>query len=90
MRKARLPQPEVNVRVGAYEVDFLWRDERLVVEVDGFAFHSSQRDFERDRRRDAELAARGLTVIRVTWRQIVDEPEAMLVRIARALARAER
>ena len=58
-----------------------------MVEVDGFAFHSDSAAFEADRLRDAELVARGLTVIRITWRQIADEPEALLVRLARALAR---
>jgi very-short-patch-repair endonuclease len=87
-RRAQLPAPDVNVALGSYEVDFLWRDERLVVEVDGFAFHASRAKFEADRRRDAELAAQGFQVMRVTWRQIIDEPEAMLVRIAQALANA--
>jgi very-short-patch-repair endonuclease len=81
----RLPPPQVNVRVHGYEVDLLWPTERLVVEVDGYAFHSTRAAFERDRRRDAELQARGLRVIRVTWRQIVEEPHALLVRIAQAL-----
>jgi very-short-patch-repair endonuclease len=86
IRRAQLPQPAVNARLGRHEVDFLWRRERLIVEVDGFRFHSSRVAFERDRIRDAELQGRGFRVIRVTWRQIVNEPEAMLVRIARALA----
>jgi very-short-patch-repair endonuclease len=88
VRQARLPQPDTNVRLGGIEVDFLWRQSQLVVEVDGYAFHSSRGAFERDRRRDAELQSAGFRVIRVTWRQIVEEPEAMLVRIAAALARA--
>jgi very-short-patch-repair endonuclease len=87
IRLARLPAPDVNARVGRYEVDFLWREAGLVVEVDGFAFHSDRAAFEADRRRDAELAARGLTVIRVTWRQIVEEREAVLVSLGQALAR---
>ncbi|MGH7552236.1 MAG: endonuclease domain-containing protein, partial [Longimicrobiales bacterium] len=86
IRKAELPTPEVNVSIGKCEVDFFWRHERLVVEVDGFAFHSSQRKFESDRRRDARLSASGVRVVRVTWRQVVDEPEAMLVRVAQTLA----
>ena len=53
VRAAGLPEPETNVRVAGYEVDFLWREQRLVVEVDGFAFHSSREAFERDRRKDA-------------------------------------
>ena len=85
LRKAGLPEPLVNVLVKGFEVDFFWKRERLVVEVDGFAFHSSREDFERDRERDGELTAAGYRVIRVTWRQITEEPEAVLVRVARAL-----
>jgi very-short-patch-repair endonuclease len=84
-RKGQLQDPEVNVTLEGYEVDFLWRQERLVVEIDGRAFHSSDRTFESDRRRDAVLLAAGLRVMRVTWRQIVSEPEALLVRLTRTL-----
>ncbi|MGH7505389.1 MAG: endonuclease domain-containing protein [Longimicrobiales bacterium] len=85
VRRAQLGRPEANVVVKGYEVDFLWRAERVVVEIDGRAFHSSSGAFERDRRRDAVLAAAGLRVIRVTWRQLTGEPEALLVRLAQAL-----
>jgi hypothetical protein len=53
IRKAQLPAPETNARVGAFEVDFFWRRERLIVEVDGYAYHGVRRKFEGDRRRDA-------------------------------------
>jgi very-short-patch-repair endonuclease len=88
VRKVGLPEPAANAPIGSVHVDFFWPRERLVVEVDGFAFHSSRRKFESDRRRDAMLTARGLRVMRVTWRQIIDEPETVLVRIAQALARS--
>ena len=87
IRKARLAAPETNVQVAGHEVDFFWPAERFVVEIDGFAFHSSSEKFETDRSRDAELAAAGIRVIRVTWRQLVNEPEALLVRLSQALAR---
>lgn len=90
VKSAQLPSPRTNVRVGRYEVDALWSGERLVVEVDGYAFHSSRSAFERDRARDAELQARGLRVLRVTWRQLTDEPGATVGRIARLLGRGER
>lgn len=86
LRKGGMSLPATNVRVGPYEVDMLWRRERLVVEIDGYAFHSTRAAFERDRARDADLQARGLRVLRVTWKQIRDEPEAVLVRIARFLS----
>lgn len=83
--RSQLPRPEVNVRVHGHEVDFYWRTARLVVEMDGFAFHGSRSRFESDRRRDAMLAAAGLRVVRVTWRQLEHEREALLVRLAQAL-----
>jgi very-short-patch-repair endonuclease len=85
LRRAQLPPPQVNARVVGIEVDFFWRAERLIVEVDGFAFHSSRSTFESDRRRDTMLLARGYRVLRLTWRQISNEPEATLVRIGQAL-----
>ena len=90
IRAAELPAPAVNVSVAGQEVDFLWPDRRLVVEVDGFAFHSHRAAFERDRKRDAVLAALGYRVIRVTWRQIVASPEAVVARIAGALTSVAR
>jgi very-short-patch-repair endonuclease len=86
VRAAGLPAPEVNVRIHGHEVDFFWRDQGLVVEVDGFQFHSSRNAFERDRRRDAELQSAGLRVLRVTWRQIIDAPYATLTNLVRALS----
>jgi very-short-patch-repair endonuclease len=87
VRKAGLPPPQVNARLFRYEVDFLWREQRLIVEVDGMAFHSSPRAIVEDRRRDAELTAAGFRVLRFTWQDITQRREATLVRLAQALAR---
>lgn len=88
VRAAGLEVPEVNVRLGNHVVDFLWRQRRVVVEVDGFRFHSSRRAFERDRRRDAELAAAGYRVIRITWAQLVEEPYSVVASLSQALTAA--
>jgi very-short-patch-repair endonuclease len=88
IRASGLPLPRANVKLGPYEVDFLWREQRLVVEVDGFRYHSSRTAFERDRARDAALAARGYRVVRVTWRQLVEEPYAVVARLAQAIGSA--
>lgn len=87
VRRAKLARPRTNVVVERYEVDFLWQASRLVVEIDGFAYHSSSTAFERDRARDAVLTAAGFRVMRVTWRQLTRQPEALLVRLAQALAK---
>ncbi|PZS09230.1 MAG: hypothetical protein DLM64_11005 [Solirubrobacterales bacterium] len=85
LRKAGLPRPAVNASLGRYEVDFLWRAERLVVEIDGFTFHRERGAFEADRHRDAELKAAGFTVLRFTWRQLVHEHEVILVRLGQMM-----
>ncbi len=86
VRRAGLPVPETNVRVGPFELDLFWREHRVAVEVDGFAFHGDRSAFEADRRRDTDLAARGVQVIRITWRQLEAEPEAIIARLAVVLA----
>ena len=87
IRAARLPQPLANARVGRYEVDLLWPDQRLIAEVDGYQFHGGRAAFERDRRRDAELLATGHRVLRVTWRELTDAREAVVANLAQALTR---
>jgi very-short-patch-repair endonuclease len=88
VRNARLPLPESNVTLHGYEVDFLWRKDRVIVEVDGFRYHSSSFTFERDRQRNARLAGHGFQVIRLAWHQIVSEGAATAVQIGRALVHA--
>jgi very-short-patch-repair endonuclease len=87
VRRSGLPLPEVNARVGRFEVDFCWRRERVIVEIDGYAFHSSQAALERDHERDVELQQMGFLVIRISWRELRYEQEKVLVRVASALAR---
>jgi very-short-patch-repair endonuclease len=85
VRAAGLPHPEANVRIGGYEVDFLWRPQRLAVEIDGFAYHRTREAFERDRRRDADLQAYGLRTTRATYRQITEEPLRLTATLAASL-----
>jgi len=87
LRSARLTPVRANARIGQWEVDFLWEEQRVIVEVDVLSTHSDPRAFERDRRKDAELVLAGYTVIRVTRRQIESEPHLVVARIATALAR---
>ena len=86
IRRARLPEPETNVRVEGHEVDLLWRDHGLIVEIDSWAFHSMRSSFEQDRRRDQRLTTAGYRVIRITDRQLTSEPELVVATLTRALA----
>lgn len=73
-RRHRLPPPAVNVRIGPYLVDFLWRESRLVVEVDGWGAHGTRSAFEDDRARDVELKLLGYDVVRFTYLQVIERP----------------
>ncbi len=92
VRRAGLPQPEVNAWViaadaePALRVDFLWRSEHLIVETDGHATHRTRQAFERDRRRDQLLTQAGWRVVRVTWRQVIEDPAGTAALIAGLLA----
>ena len=69
----RFPMPQTNVLIEGVEVDAAWPDKRLIVELDSWEYHKTRQEFERDRRRDRQLAAKGWTVLRITWRDL-DEP----------------
>jgi very-short-patch-repair endonuclease len=69
-RKHGLPRPETNAIVEGYLVDFVWRDRKLIVEVDGYRYHRSPRKFESDREQDVTLSGKGWRTLRFTWRQI--------------------
>ena len=82
-----LPRPEINHRSDHGELDVIWREEKLIVECDGFATHGTRRAFEADRARDRELVVAGWRVVRVTWRQLADEPDTIARQIAALLGR---
>jgi very-short-patch-repair endonuclease len=84
-RRFRLPTPEVNQKVEGFEVDFVWREAKLIVETDGWQAHGTRGAFERDRRRDADLLAAGWRVLRVSLARLETEPEWVAERIAAAL-----
>jgi predicted transcriptional regulator of viral defense system len=78
-RAAGLPPDAANVWIafpdgGGAEADFVWRAQRLIVEVDGRAPHTIRRAFDADRRRDARLMLLGWRVVRFTWQQVMREP----------------
>jgi very-short-patch-repair endonuclease len=73
----RLPLPEVNVPIDRYTVDFLWRAQRLAVEIDGYAAHRGRQAFEDDRERELVLHAGGIRVRRFSARQLQRDPAAV-------------
>ena len=87
---AGLADPQTNVKVKTrrriYEVDCLWPDQRVAVELDGRAAHIRAAAFEEDRSRDAALTATGLRPLRFTWRRLTEEPEDVLAELKATLS----
>ena len=85
-----LPEPARQIDLGNADewigrVDFVWREARLVVEVDGAAFHDGLVDQRADAERDARLTAEGWTVLRYRWTDVVDRPHEAAAEIRRRL-----
>lgn len=76
-----LERPLVNPRLGAWTPDFLWPQQRLVVETDGVAFHRTAAARRRDAEKDAAMRALGLTVLRLTWAEVTERPAETVERI---------
>lgn len=90
IRGSGLPVPLVNHPVAGYTADFLWPNERLIVELDSYPFHGHRAAFERDHRRDIVHRDAGYDVLRFTGRQLANEPLRVLAAIVRALDRCSR
>jgi hypothetical protein len=86
------PPPETNVKITArgrtYEIDCLWREQRVAVELDGRAAHARTAAFESDRRKDAALNAIGLRPLRFTWFRVTNEPADVIGELDATLALA--
>jgi len=86
VRHHALPHPEVNVQLGRWTVDFLWRSHRVVVETDFFAYHRGSVAWEDDHARDLDLRSAGYTVLRYDDTQLENEPDRVAADVAAALA----
>jgi very-short-patch-repair endonuclease len=85
----RIPTPEVNVKIGPREVDFLWRDIRVIVETDSYGFHRGQYAFEDDHDRDLALRILDYEVVHLTYRQLTTKPAYCMAIVEKELKDAE-
>jgi hypothetical protein len=80
------PRPEVNVGIEGYECDFVWREQRVIVETDGEAAHGTNRARQRDPVKDADLQIAGWRLLRSSSMRLFREPDAVADQLARLLA----
>ncbi len=83
-----IPAPEVNVKIGGWIVDFLWREERVAVETDFYGYHRGRVAFRDDRRRDLDLRRRGFSVHRFSEDQVDHQPTEVIADLRDALGLA--
>ena len=88
-KRAALPQPEVNARVGRFTVDAVWRDQRVAVELDGAAAHGGWAAIKRDRQRELALRALGFSIVRYTWEQVTKRQTEVAEDVRTLLAASE-
>jgi hypothetical protein len=77
-RRYGLPTPRMGATVAGYEVDALFAEHRVIVELDGWPFHNDRTAFERDRERDAALLAAGYVTVRITGDRLTAREAARL------------
>ena len=87
LKLAGIPPDEMNVDLHGYVPDMVWREAKLIVEIDGYVHHRARGRFEGDRTRDTTLATHGWLTLRFTARRIRDEPYAVIAEIALMLGR---
>lgn len=77
--------PSVNVLVDGHLVDFLWSEQKVIVETDSWSYHGDPLAFEKDYQRDVELTAAGYDVHRTTAKMLERDPDPFLQNVRRAL-----
>ena len=86
VKDAGLPMPDTNVKFGRFEADFVWREQKVIVELDSATYHSGPGVFQRDREKGLVLRAAGYDVLRPTRAHVVYQGPRVLVLLAQALA----
>jgi hypothetical protein len=81
-----LPLPELNAEVMGWEVDIVWRKQRIVVELDGPGNHRTPAQIRRDRRKEMHLRALTFLVLRCSDEQISDHGPAVMREICAVYA----
>ena len=89
VRKFGLPAPQFHHQVllggRSIEVDFAWPGHMVILEVDGWAYHSGRTQTEEDRERDLLLAGAGWLPLRATWLKVTRRPAWVAAQVQRTL-----
>lgn len=70
LRRGGFPMPELQVWIGDFRVDMLFREQRVILEIDGLQKYSDE-EWRREKRRETRLRQLGYRVERITWDDVV-------------------
>jgi very-short-patch-repair endonuclease len=87
LKRHHLPLPERNQTIAGHEVDAVYRQHRLVIELDSRRFHATPHAFEKDRDRDADLLNAGFPTIRITHHRLKHHAAHEAARLGQILER---
>jgi very-short-patch-repair endonuclease/uncharacterized metal-binding protein len=85
IRTSGVPRPDRQVPILQYRVDLLWREQRVILECDGFEAHAGYLRWKRDRRRVSSIEAEGYRMLHVTWDDVTLRPDEVVRRSRGAL-----
>jgi very-short-patch-repair endonuclease len=87
LKRHRLPLPEFNQHIAGHEVDAVYREQKLIIELDSRQFHTTPRAFEQDRDRDADLLNAGFSTLRITDQRLKEQQTREAARLRNILNR---
>jgi very-short-patch-repair endonuclease len=86
LKAARITGWRANYSLGGYRIDVAFPKQKVAIEVDGWAFHADQENFQLDRERQNNIALLGWQVLRFTWLDLTEYPQRVLAEIRFAIS----
>jgi very-short-patch-repair endonuclease len=85
LREAGIKGWRTNHPIGGYKVDVAFPQQKVAIEVDGWAFHCDPEAFAIDRKRQNAIALLGWQVLRFTWLDLTEYPQRVIAEIRQAI-----
>lgn len=90
LRRSKINGWVANQTACGYPVDVMFAEQKVIVEIDGMAFHSDAEAFQHDRTRQNVLVANGWTILRFTWSDLTERPQQVVAQIRAMISRVSR
>jgi very-short-patch-repair endonuclease len=85
LRASKISGWRANYPVCGYVVDVAFPQQKVAIEIDGWAFHHDRAAFQHDRTRQNRISLNGWKVLRFTWLDLTEHPQRVIAEIRRAI-----